>query len=184
MSSKPSHSAVRIGLLLTLAALASGCGATGLAWVAESDSPSASGSGEHVDMSSPVVGVARASGPSSISAATEPDPEPTAEARPRLNHTVTLGEVYALPPSDAPGAAPGSGVSVTINNYTNVASPAGYGYGYTSFGYGRGSSGFSGSGAARSSTSGPQAGQNWPAIADHGSSFPLRSAPASPFRGQ
>ena len=55
--------------------------------------------------------------------------EAPSEARPRLNHTVTLGESYATYPVAARPAAPGVQVNVTtpvvINNHYG-----GYGYGY------------------------------------------------------
>ena len=169
---------MQIGSLLGSLFLLGGCGATGLDWVADSEVP------------------ARASEPASMSRAVEPqpatqapipaqaEPDAVAEARPRLNHTVTLGEIEVLPPSSGGAAAPGAGVSVTINNYTTVAAP-GAGYGYAGFGYARSQPGYStgsaASSAARSSASGPQAGQSWPSIAEHGSSFPYRSAPASPW---
>ncbi|MEO8905935.1 MAG: hypothetical protein ABI488_25595 [Polyangiaceae bacterium] len=161
--------------VLLLAALAgsTGCGASGLDWVAESEVPARPS--EPVDPNPAVR-----SGQAAALIPAGPEHEPEADARPRLSHTVTLGETDVPSPS-APAASGPAGVSVTINNYTNVAAPGG-GYGYVSNGYGRGASAFIGSGgAARSSTSGPQAGQNWPGIADHGSSFPYRSAPASPW---
>jgi hypothetical protein len=174
MSSKPSHRAVRSGALLALAGALSGCGATGLDWVAESETPARQA--ETVNMSRAVVYPA---GPASVAALEEQ--EPASDARPRLSHTVTLGEIEAVPPSATAGAS-APGVSVTINNYTsvNAASPA---YGYANVGFARSQPSFSLSGgvgsASRASGSGLQAGQNWPSIADHGSSFPLRSAPAS-----
>jgi hypothetical protein len=176
MSSKSSHRAVRSGALLALAGVLTGCGATGLDWVAEPETPARQS--ETVNMSRAVVLPA---GPASVAALEEQEPAP--DARPRLSHTVTLGEIEAVPPSASAGAS-APGVSVTINNYTsvNAASP-GYGYGYANVGFARSQPSFSLSGgvgsASRLSGSGPQAGQNWPSIADHGSSFPLRSAPAS-----
>ncbi|MES1176347.1 MAG: hypothetical protein ABUL62_18635 [Myxococcales bacterium] len=106
--------------------------------------------------------------------------EPVADARPRLNHTVTLGEIEVAPATRGADAAPG-GSSVTINNYNvmNVATPA-YGYGYASFGYGRALPSFS-PGAARTSAPTITPGQSWPAIADHGPSFPYHAGPASPW---
>ena len=164
-------------LLLLLLAASTGCGATGLAWVEEPQTSARAS--EPIDLNRPVS--PRPETAAMIPATAEQDPG--ADARPRLSHTVTLGEIDVQSPNAPPAAGPG-GVSVTINNYTTVAVP-GTGYGYATFGYGRGAGSFYNSGsatrAATPSSSGPQAGQNWPAVADHGSSFPLRSAPAAPF---
>jgi hypothetical protein len=174
------HRAVRVGLLLSAAGSVSACGATGLNWVDEPELPQrraeSVGTATHVAPSEPSV----------ITATAEDEPAP--EAHPRLSHTVTLGEIEVLPPEAAPASAAGQGVSVTINNYTTVGSSgAGYGYagyGYAGLGYARSTSGFGNSrgvGASRSSSSGPQAGQSWPAITSYGSSFPLLAAPAPQF---
>jgi hypothetical protein len=115
--------------------------------------------------------------------------EPPPENHQRLNHTVTLGEVNVSPPSDQPPSPYGPNVSVTINNYGSAGGSApgyaGYYGGYAGFATARGGSyarASSVTGASRASGSAMQAGQNWPSIADHGSSFPYRSAPASPWR--
>lgn len=172
------HRAFPIGLLgAWLLLVVTGCGATGLAWVAESETsvarPTEAPSADGQIMRPSAVIPARA----------EQEPMASAgDARPRLNHTVTLGELNVQSPSASPLSAPA--VSVTVNNYSTLATPVG-GYGYANFGYGRGTGTFYGAAdAVRSrgaSPSGPQAGQSWPAIADHGSSFPYRSAPASPW---
>jgi hypothetical protein len=54
------------------------------------------------------------------------------EARPRLNHTVTLGETYASAPAPAPpgGAAPATQVNVTTHVPVTINNWGGYGYGY------------------------------------------------------
>ena len=181
MSSWPRLNLVRgVAALATSLALV-GCGATGLDWVAEA----------HLDPGTQRTAESSANtrwtGPAPIPAATdlEPVPEPAAEARPRLNRTITLGEVDVVASSaPAPGNAIGPGVSVTINNY-NSASPMAPAYGYSAVGYGRSARSFSVGDAPRSGassvTSAPQPGQNWPAAPDYGSSFPYRSAPASPW---
>lgn len=176
MSTAWAHRTVCRGFLLGLLAGSAGCGATGLDWVGDSEVPARAS--EPVDLNRPV--------PPRQAAAVIPataEQEPEADARPRLSHVVTLGEIDVQPPSTPPGSG-AAGVSVTINNYNTVGAPGG-GYGYATLGYGRGQSAFSSSGSAArsssSSTSGPQAGQSWPVIADHGSSFPYRSAPASPW---
>lgn len=97
--------------------------------------------------------------------------EPAPEARPRLSHTVTLGESYVDAPSASaglPGAAPPpvqvnvhTQVPVIVNNY------AGYGYGYGSYGYV--SSPRSSVSSARASSGPPtQVGGNFPAVPDYG----------------
>jgi hypothetical protein len=177
MSSSLAHRAVRIGQALTLAALSTACGATGLDWVAEPETPPLAASREDGAVRPPLSAAA------GVAPLAPVEEEPVAEARPRLSRTVTLGEIDVAPATPSAAAPPGSGVSVTINNYTSVT--PGYGYGYASFGYARSQPSFSAgrpaSGASRSSAAGPQAGQSWPSIADHGSSFPYRSAPASPW---
>ncbi len=167
----------RLGLVLGLVVATSGCGATGLAWVAESERPA-----ESMESDSR-AGRSSFQEPDSsvIPAAVEQEFK---GARPRLSHTVTLGEI-AEAPRRAPGApSVTAGVSVTINNY-QIGGSSGAGLGYSTFAYGRSQPAlFAGGGAVGplpSSAAGPQAGQNWPAIADHGSSFPLRSSPASPW---
>jgi hypothetical protein len=104
-----------------------------------------------------------------------------------LNHTITLGEVDATSSGDPAAPAYGPSVSVTINNYGQSSAPgyAGYYGGYVGFGAARGASFARGGGVTaspRAGSSSMQPGQNWPAVADHGSSFPYRSAPASPWR--
>src|SRR5205085_1686178 len=124
------------------------------------------------------------------------DAEVTPNSRPRLSRTVTLGQSDAdgPPPGEQARTANGPNVSVTINNYGQVGTPAYASYysGYAGV-VGRGrnfgaaattattDSGGRATGASRSGAS-VQPGQNWPAVADHGTSFPYRSAPASPWR--
>ena len=165
-------------LLLGFVSLAlGGCGATGLDWAAEAP----------LEPSSERMAESRinpsAAGPASIPVSTDPDP--TADARPRLSHTVTLGEVNAVPPvARAPAIPTGTGVSVTVNNYNSVSRvvPA---YGSSGVGYGSVTRSVSVGNAPRSGSSSTalalQPGQNWPAVPDYGSSFPYRSAPASPW---
>ena len=157
--------------------LLAGCASTtGRGWVGEA----------HYDQSS-VIDSSQAQR-TSIPATAELEPQ--ADVRPRLNHTVTLGEIDVAPAERGADAAPGAGTawggpSVTINNYNvmNAATPA-YGYGYVSSGYARTSPSFStgsiprsGGGSAGTMTPG----KNWPTIADHGPSFPYHAGPASPW---
>ena len=174
-------SRTRAGLALALGWTLVGCGATGLDWVDEPESPSGWSSPEQRSLAnSPVL---RASGPL-IPARTDAEVAP--ENHQRLNHTVTLGEVDVAPPSEqAPSPYGGQPVSVTINNYGQTGAAPGYAGYYSGFaGFG---SSFARSGgvtpASRPASSSMQPGQNWPAVPDHGSSFPYRSAPASPWSG-
>jgi len=105
----------------------------------------------------------------------------TAPARPRLDRTVTLGEVFVVPSEraeveQAPNGAP---VTVTINNY--AYSPNGYDDGYYG-GYllpliaddGR-------PGRPRPAPRPMQPGQDWPTPPSYGPPFPYKTAPASPW---
>jgi hypothetical protein len=107
-------------------------------------------------------------------------------ARPRLNHTVTLGELEETPLGEQAAPAAGPSVSVTINNYGVPVAPgagyAGYYGGYAGFATTRSGS-FARTLGGRSAASGAsmQPGQNWPSVSDHGPSFPYHSLPAAPF---
>ncbi len=143
------------------------CGASGLDWVAEGPVVSIAQPHAHEVEASSVARVM----PGSIPASTE---QSANEPRPRLNHTVTLGEIDVVTaPTEASNGA--AGPSVIVNNYNqvNLATPA-FGYGY--YGYARPPAGFSPGRVApypsRASASGPLPGQNWPAVADLSSSFP------------
>jgi hypothetical protein len=106
----------------------------------------------------------------------------TPRGRPRLDRTVTLGEVTASYPEQAPPApAERAPVSITINNYVSTT-PNGDYDGYSSAplvvhrpGHGGGRP----HPAPRATPAHP--GQNWPAIPNHGTSFPFKTAPASPW---
>jgi len=100
--------------------------------------------------------------------------DPVPEARPRLNHTVTLGESYVSVPSSAAGSPGAPGVQVNVTTQVPVTIHNGGGYGYYGYGYGYpvGRSVAPSSGAVRSistSQGAPQTvGGNWPAIPDYG----------------
>jgi hypothetical protein len=178
----------RVGLTLALGYTLVGCGATGLAWVDEPET--ASGWSESEQRSLANTPVPPSHGPAPVIPAVA-DAEPAQregepQSHQRLNHTITLGEVDVAAPSAEAAPAYGPNVSVTINNYGQSPAPgyASYYSGYGGFGVARGSSFGRSSpvtGASRSSGS-MQPGQNWPAVSDHGTSFPYRSAPASPWR--
>jgi hypothetical protein len=101
----------------------------------------------------------------------------------RLDHTVTLGEVYAVPPSGAP-AGPSGGTTTVVVNVNNMQPAYAPYYG----GYGYGALGWSERGGSRPSPSPHGAGgspvipgQSWPAPASYGPSFPYSTSPASPW---
>jgi hypothetical protein len=175
----------RLGLPIALGWTLVGCGATaGADWVNQPESASGWSTPEQRSIAN--VPMQQATGASIPATA---DSEPVAENHQRLSHTVTLGAVDATQP-DQPAPGPyGPGVSVTINNYGQQGGAApGYGYagyygGYGAFGVARGGRSSGVTGASRSSASSMQAGQNWPTIADHGTSFPLRAVPAGSGRG-
>ncbi|HTQ06414.1 MAG TPA: hypothetical protein VMI54_21290 [Polyangiaceae bacterium] len=110
----------------------------------------------------------------------------------RLDHTVTLGEIYMAPPDPgAPGAGSQGQPSITVNVNNYMGSGAGYGYGYGYGGYGvpivsRGA--LTGSAVpstpvftTRSGSSTVQPGQSFPAPRSFGPQFPYHLSPASPW---
>jgi hypothetical protein len=101
-------------------------------------------------------------------------PPPVSEARPRLRHTITLGESYAsTEPRSATSATTGPNVNVnvatyvpvTVNNYavgvldTPRAAPA----------------------APSTPSTTPATGGDFPAPPSYGPSFPYSTSPASPW---
>jgi len=99
------------------------------------------------------------------------------DSRPRLQHTVTLGETYEIEQTAPAAAGPAVQVNVTAHIPVVVASPVGYGYGYAygyapSYGYGaaRGYARVSAAGApVRSTPSAPQkVDGDFPAPPDYG----------------
>src|SRR6478609_10482815 len=151
-------------VLLGLLASCGGCGATGLDWVGEAHLESASLQRVNAEHSSSVVA------PTSVAIPATAEPS---DSRPRLNHTVTLGEVDAAATQSA--AAPsGQGPTVIVNNYNqvNVVTPSfGYGNAYA-LGTGRFSPAHVTPHGAQTGASSPLPGQSWPAVADHGPRFP------------
>jgi len=151
------------------------CGATGLDWVGEAHLESAS---------QQQVNVVHASTFGAANSASIPATAEENESRPRLNRTVTLGEVDVAPTQSDTSRAGFPGPSVVVNNYNqvNVVTPA---FGYGSYGYSRGSARFSPGFVSpyrpSSGAPSPLPGQNWPAVADHGPSFPYQATPAVPW---
>jgi hypothetical protein len=99
-------------------------------------------------------------------AATEP------RARPRLSHTVTLGETYV---GEATPAVSSRGTPVQVNVQTQVPivinnyGGYGYGYGYGGYGYGYGRVAAPRSAATRTTSAAPiRVGGDFPAPPDYG----------------
>jgi len=161
------------GPVLCALCLCASCGTTGLAWVDEA----------HVDLARRhTVNAANVSASGEITSASIPAPaeQNSIEPRPRLNHTVTLGEIDVVSARDGVGPLAAAGPSVIVNNYNqvNVVTPT---FGYGTLGYSHFSPGRVTVDPSRTSPIAPLPGQNWPALADHGPSFPYGSLPASPW---
>ena len=123
---------------------------------------------------------AAASGEITSASIPAPAEQNSIEPRPRLNHTVTLGEIDVVSARDGVGPLAAAGPSVIVNNYNqvNVVTPT---FGYGTLGYSHFSPGRVTVDPSRTSPIAPLPGQNWPALADHGPSFPYGSLPASPW---
>jgi hypothetical protein len=122
-------------------------------------------------------------------------PELASESAPRagpqrLDHTVTLGQVYTAPPE--PGAqgpvAPGQpAITVNVNNYVTPGPGYGYaGYGFPAVTRGDSSGGSTGPSNSNFGTRGGgsstvQPGQSFPAPPSFGPQFPYHLSPASPW---
>jgi len=111
------------------------------------------------------------SAPNDVASATADEP---IEARPRLRHTVTLGETFEAPPEVLVGAAAGPSVQVNVSTPVYVSTPAyGYGYGYGGYGAtsrGAGYYGYGGrvSGAPVRGGAPTKVGGDFPAPPDYG----------------
>jgi hypothetical protein len=173
--------ALRTALGFVALTLVAGCGgaASNADWLREPESGAVIGNAPaalaHESTSSSVV---------SDSSYAVSELEPTA-ARPRLDRTVTLGEIIAMPPGTAPATQNGSSTTVIVN-VNNTMQPAyapyygGYGYGYGALA--RGSAGGSRPSPAPHQGGSPVIpGQSWPAPPSYGPSFPYSTSPASPW---
>jgi hypothetical protein len=172
--------------LLGSALVFAGC-ATGQAWVREPEDAFSSAT-------SPELAQLTASErPLSETSAAGPNFEQPVEApRRRLDHVVSLGEGASGTPAQADGARASPNPTVVVNIVNTTAPGAtSYGYGYAGD-YGVSATRFAGShhptgvsrvAPARVGTSGgtPPVGQDWPAPASHGPSFPYHTGPASPW---
>jgi hypothetical protein len=95
-----------------------------------------------------------------------------AEPRPRLSHSVTLGESYAAAPDPGAPVGAGSGTTVQVNVPVTINNMGGYGYGYSygyGYGYPYGGGGPVGAAPARTTRSAaPKVGADFPAPPDYG----------------
>lgn len=159
----------QILLLAVLASALAGCAATsGQDWLNSPLDEQASSASERLARES--AAPATVPGPQ--------DPSPSL-ARPRLQHTITLGEDYGIASAAPAGAAQGGpSVQVNVNVPVAVNNYGGYGYGLGYYGYANGS-------PARPPGPTPtprvQPGQDFPSPPSYGPAFPYRTAPASPW---
>lgn len=161
-----------------------GCSATaGSTWLREPES----GPFANEDLTFPESDAHEvASGePRTSSFVSEPEADPTPESRARITRTVTLGEITtaADTKSYAPATAAAAPVTVTVNNYVTAPQPSYYD-GYVSpyfYGGYRPGSGAPTRPAHPMKASATRPGQDWPKIPNHGTAFPFKTAPASPW---
>ena len=130
-----------------------------------------------------VLGCASTSGQEWLNSAVEERSEPrqvsgvetdaAAEPRPRLSHTVTLGESYATAAESGAPIDAGSGATVQVNVPITINNMGGYGYGY-GYGYGDGYP-YAGGGrvvgaapARTTRSAAPKVGADFPAPPDYG----------------
>lgn len=96
--------------------------------------------------------------------------EPPSAPRPRLSHTVTLGETYASAPEPVSPVASGASVQVNVQTQVPVVVNhfGGYGYGY-GYSYGSGGGSFSTPvRVGRAASAAQQVGADFPAVRDYG----------------
>jgi hypothetical protein len=173
--------ALRLAPSVALLTLAAGCGgaASNADWLREPESGAVIG-----DAPTALAHDAASNTVTSDSSYAVSELEPTA-GRQRLDHTVTLGEIIALPPGAAPASQNGGSTTVIVNVNNNMQ-PAyapyygGYGYGYGALA--RTGGGSRPSPAPHQGGSSPVIpGQSWPAPPSYGPSFPYSTSPASPW---
>jgi hypothetical protein len=165
--------------------IVAGCATSGSTWVSQpepgvfANDDLALTAGDH-----PIDGLDE---PRTSILVSELESDSTPRSRPRLDRTVTLGEIDATPPARAESAPASDRAPVTvIVNNTVVTQPNGYD-GYYPAGFVGDFRPARGGGARptphRGSSASPsRPGQDWPAIPNHGPSFPFKTAPASPWR--
>jgi len=171
---------VTLGVLAVMVGGAWGCGATGLAWVHEPESG--------VDLGPPPASVPRAgsfrSDPPELAAATVAAPQ--SQASRRLDRTITLGgegTAVAALPSEGTTDARSSTTIVNVYVGSPASTPAYYGTFGPSFATAVPSFGVARTVAVQGMAPSLRPGLDWPAVPNHGSSFPYRTAPASPWDG-
>jgi hypothetical protein len=96
------------------------------------------------------------------------------ESRPRLSHTVTLGETYGAPATPPSTSSAPSGATVQVNVQTQVPVTVNHygGYGYGGYGYGYGAGYPAGTlapgRATRSAAASQKVGADFPPIVSYG----------------
>lgn len=106
----------------------------------------------------------------------------------RLDHTVTLGQIYMAPPEPGAQGAGAQGQPSTTVNVNNYMTP-GPAYGYAGYGVPVATRGSFGAAAASGSSFGTrggggstiQPGQSFPSPPSFGPQFPYHLSPASPW---
>lgn len=176
----------RAAVLTIATSGAFGCATAGSAWVSQPEpGPFADDEVAAVTADHPIEALDEARTSELVS---ELDAEPVSRARPRLDRTVTLGETFVAYPerSEVP-VGERAPVNVTINNYVTT-SPNSYDGYYTGAYFGAFHPHHGGGPRptppiVRPTPIAPtHPGQSWPAIPNHGTSFPFKTAPASPWR--
>lgn len=158
---------------LVVATGAVGCATTGLGWVNEPENG--------VDLAPPMApsSVEPRRPPRAAPSATVESGAETARSRPRLDHTVTLGESVSIAPQAPPYDPRVAGV-VNVNVYVSPSS-AGYG-GYGGYFYAAPVGVGVPVGARTMGTSAQlRPGLDWRSPPSFGPAFPYRMGPASPW---
>jgi hypothetical protein len=162
-----------------IASSAAGCATTGLGWVNEPESG--------VDLSPPAQTTRVETGNYRTMNAALPREtyaQPRPESRPRLDHSVTLGEVTTFD-ARPPDPVAGTSTPTVVNVYVTPSAQPGY-VGYGS-GFGLGAPIFTGARTAvpiATSSTTMRPGLDWPAVPSHGPTFPYRTAPAPMWEGE
>jgi hypothetical protein len=176
---------VRSAVLITATFGVFGCATAASAWVSQPEpGPFAH---DEVTGATAELPIEALDEPHTSRLVSELDGDSSPRGRPRLDRTVTLGETIVAysERNDAPIGERGP-VNVTINNYvtTTPSSYDGY-YGGPYLGAFRPHHGAShpAQPIVRPTPIAPtHPGQSWPALPNHGTSFPFKTAPASPWR--
>jgi hypothetical protein len=161
---------LRAGLVWLLVLMAGACATTGRRWVEEPEPGLGCGSdpcvadGLDADAESQGAVVSQPAGD-------EVDPGKP-DARGRLDHTVTLGEVTVAVDEPVHSSREMAAPAITVNNFGSGWAPAYGGY-YGGWG--------SGGSRVAPASGGLRMGQDWPSVPSYGPPFPYQTAPGSPW---